>query len=59
MNDRIIIDPERCSYFHEPLSPPQGFGLRQSFGALGSDPGQVVGQKRQMTAAVQDAVAPN
>src|SRR5438132_11640792 len=41
--------------FHEPAGTPPGFGVRQSSGAFGSGPRA---QKRQRTAAVQDASAP-
>src|SRR5439155_34338 len=41
--------------FHEPAGTPRGFGVRQSSGAFGSGPRA---QKRQRTAAVQDASAP-
>src|SRR6266498_1315273 len=40
--------------FHEPTKGPPGFGLRQSSGAFRSGLGA---QKRQRTAAVQDAIA--
>src|SRR6266508_5194162 len=40
--------------FHEPTKEPPGFGLRQSSGAFRSGLGV---QKRQRTAAVQDAIA--
>src|SRR5437660_5753952 len=40
---------------HEPAGTPRGFGVRQSSGAFGSGPRA---QKRQRTAAVQDASAP-
>src|SRR5207249_8462724 len=41
--------------FHEPAAVPPGFGVRQSSGAFSSGPRA---QKRQRTAAVQDASAP-
>src|SRR5438034_5198895 len=41
--------------FYEPTAVPPGFGVRQSSGAFGSGPRA---QKRQRTAAVQDASAP-
>src|SRR5205814_258851 len=41
--------------FHEPAGTARGFGVRQSSGAFGSGPRA---QKRQRTAAVQDASAP-
>src|SRR5438093_7229642 len=41
--------------FHEPAAVPPGFGVRQSSGAFRSGPRA---QKRQRTAAVQDASAP-
>src|SRR5437773_1475806 len=40
---------------HEPAGTARGFGVRQSSGAFGSGPRA---QKRQRTAAVQDASAP-
>src|SRR5438067_5324655 len=46
---------ERKEAFHEPAGTPRGFGVRQSSGAFGSGPRA---QKRQRTAAVQDASAP-
>src|SRR5438874_1550422 len=50
----------RCSNqalraFYEPAAVPPGFGVRQSTGAFRSGPRA---QKRQRTAAVQDASAP-
>src|SRR5207247_2656078 len=46
---------KRKAAFHEPAAVPPGFGVRQSSGAFGSGPRA---QKRQRTAAVQDASAP-
>src|SRR6266516_1249785 len=47
---------EPATAFHEPSEEPQGFGLRQSAGAMALGPPS---RKRQRTAAVQDAGAPN
>src|SRR5213595_3113140 len=46
---------ERKEALHEPAGTARGFGVRQSSGAFGSGPRA---QKRQRTAAVQDASAP-
>src|SRR5438093_9145042 len=46
---------KRTEVFHEPAAVPPGFGVRQSSGAFSSGPRA---QKRQRTAAVQDASAP-
>src|SRR5438552_10704711 len=46
---------KRMEAFHEPAAVPPGFGVRQSSGAFRSGPRA---QKRQRTAAVQDASAP-
>src|SRR6266540_3767196 len=45
---------QRKEAFHEPTKVPPGFGLRQPSGALRSGLGA---QKRQRTAAAQDAIA--
>src|SRR5438477_11623297 len=48
--------PPRARFaLHEPAAVPPGFGVRQSSGAFRSGPRA---QKRQRTAAVQDASAP-
>ncbi len=49
MRDSQIVEA-----FHEPTEGPPGFGLRQSSGAFRSGLGA---EKRQRTAAVQDAIA--
>src|SRR5207249_9937492 len=46
---------KRKEAFHEPAAVPPGFGVRQSSGAFRFGPRA---QKRQRTAAVQDASAP-
>src|SRR5438094_8337190 len=46
---------KRMEAFHEPAAVPPGFGVRQSSGAFRSGPRA---QKRQRTAAVQDASTP-
>src|SRR5439155_5473867 len=46
---------KRKEAHHKPAGTPRGFGVRQSSGAFGSGPRA---QKRQRTAAVQDASAP-
>src|SRR6266545_8069580 len=51
---RFVSGRHLCCPCHEPTKGPPGFGLRQSSGAFRSGLGA---QKRQRTAAVQDAIA--
>src|SRR5439155_23624165 len=57
MRAKVAVGPPNATLrtFHEPAGTPRGFGVRQSSGAFGSGPRA---QKRQRTAAVQDASAP-
>src|SRR5437762_11773392 len=56
MEETVAWTTRRHEYpLHEPAGTARGFGVRQSSGAFGSGPRA---QKRQRTAAVQDASAP-